>query len=1146
MTTFNHLKWFTEIYPLNSPIQFSTSDGGTGESSYMGTVEFKAPCSNGTVTTMQVSRTLYCPTSPVNLLSSGAMREDGVVRDGLNDKLIHKITGHELAKIVWINGVAVLPCEPPPDLEKHKEVRQAVLASINYRTMHRRLMHASRDVVIQACKKAGIRIHGAYEKSFCEPCVMGKATDILGKEAPVVADEPLSYVRADLIYHKNSGHLGYHYSVHIVDVYSGLHWIKFCRTKDDAYTILKEWVKWIERQTDRKVKIIGLDGGPEFGQSTSEFQKSKLTTWAKGEGIQIFKTTPHTPWMNGKAERAGRNILDKSRTMMIAHGIPEHLWPFVLESVVNVLNLLPTTVNTDMASPYEVFAKGVNMPEDALKPYIRHLRSYFCHAYYYVKPEKRDKADKFIPRAKKGRLIGYGDIHGKIYWIWNPTENKIIRASAVRFNEGPDFNAKPDEQEPQYEVVFTDPTVDEIENGLGSGVRTEVNIHTSRNDVPKPTIPTCDIPTCDVQEHQPTGLLTPEATPGPDSHAFKIQLDAEDMADIAREAPIPPENPIANLTTQSESMRVGTRQSGRTRHEAGYYKKLATGKHSNQNCFHLVDSRLQEAIEYALSSLKIEHQMNNLRKIHVPKNFRQARKCPDYDIKWLPAMKQQYDSLEAEGVWTIVPMKPEMKVLPGKWVYDEKMDPSTGKFSARARWVVCGNYEDNSWSMQDVYAAVASSVSVKTFMALTATKDLECYQFDFKTAFLNAWIPSGTDYYVEQPHGLEKSIGKVCKLQKALYGLRRSPLYWFQAIMPTLKDLGFEPFNSDPCLFKHKKDGIYIILYVDDLLISAPTVDDINKIRDKLRNKYKLKEMGEVKRFLGFDVIRDRKAKTIFLSQEAYTRNLLEKFEYVDVTESQTPWPSNFELPTIWEPLVHETKAYIKKTGSLNWLSMGTRPDITYTVSRLCEANSGPSESHLTLLKHLFRYLKRTASLGIQFGGSDLTENDLRLRTYADASHADHLLTRHSTGGHVVFLAGGPVLWKSKRQTFVTLSSTEAEFTNLTPAALSTQWVAQILREAGCQQPTPMLLFTDSANARANVLNPLNTASTRCIDIRYKWIIENVQGGMFQLDHLAGNEMVADGLTKPLQKEKHKRFVRLLGLVSKTVPWNKAKDWGQR
>jgi hypothetical protein len=264
------------------------------------------------------------------------------------------------------------------------------------------------------------------------------------------------------------------------------------------------------------------------------FKKSNIMTWAIKEGIQIFKTTPHTPSMNGKAERAGRIILDKTRTMMIAHGIPEHLWPFVLESVVNVLNLLPTTVNPDTASPYEVFAKGVNMPEDALKPYIRHLRSYYCHAYYYIKPEKRDKADKFIPRAKKGRLIGYGDLHGKIYWIWNPTEKKIIRANAVRFDEGLDFNTKVDDQEPQYEVVFTDPTIDEIEMGLGSGVKMEMITNTGRKDVPQPTIPTFD-----VEKQEPTGLPTPEGTPEHDPQPSEIHLDAENVTDIAREAPIP-------------------------------------------------------------------------------------------------------------------------------------------------------------------------------------------------------------------------------------------------------------------------------------------------------------------------------------------------------------------------------------------------------------------------------------------------------------------------------------------------------------------------------------------------------------------------------------------------------------------------------
>jgi hypothetical protein len=111
----------------------------------------------------------------------------------------------------------------PPTEGLNIEVHQAVLALINYQTIHRRLIHASRDVVVRAYKKAGIQLQGAHDKHFCEQCVIGKATDILGKEAPIVTKEPLGYIRTDLIYHKSAGHLGYHYLVYMVDVYSGHH-----------------------------------------------------------------------------------------------------------------------------------------------------------------------------------------------------------------------------------------------------------------------------------------------------------------------------------------------------------------------------------------------------------------------------------------------------------------------------------------------------------------------------------------------------------------------------------------------------------------------------------------------------------------------------------------------------------------------------------------------------------------------------------------------------------------------------------------------------------------------------------------------------------------------------------------------------------
>jgi hypothetical protein len=117
----------------------------------------------------------------------------------------------------------------------------------------------------------------------------------------------------------------------------------------------------------------------------------------------------------------------------------------------------------------------------------------------------------------------------------------------------------------------------------------------------------------------------------------------------------------------------------------------------------------------------------------------------------------------------------------------------------------------------------------------------------------------------------------------------------------------------------------------------------------------------------------------------------------------------------------------------------------------------------------------------------------------------------------------------------MTSLSTEAEFINLTPAGISLKWINGMLVEFGATQKEPLLLFTDSANALTTALNPLNSARTRSIDIRYKWILDQVQRKKVDLRHLAGTEMAADGLTKPLGRDKHAKFVKLLGLGLSTT-----------
>ena len=243
-----------------------------------------------------------------------------------------------------------------------------------------------------------------------------------------------------------------------------------------------------------------------------------------------------------------------------------------------------------------------------------------------------------------------------------------------------------------------------------------------------------------------------------------------------------------------------------------------------------------------------------------------------------------------------------------------------------------------------------------------------------------------------------------------------------------------------------------------------------------------------------------------------------------------------------WCPLQPNEKppsavlAYFQKaTGSFNWLSTNTRPDMTQTVNKLCEANSSPSSAHLEALKRLLRYLQGTTGWGITLGGKEYTKEELGLQIYADAAFGDDPIYRFSTGGHVVLTGGGPVYWKSKKQTLVALSSTEAEFMNLTPAGQSAIWLANILREAGYPQRKPLILFTDSANTQHIALNSENTARTRHIDIRYKWIQDRVKKGYFRLKHVPTAEMIADGLTKPLGKEKFAQFVKMIGVGPR--PW---------
>ena len=199
--------------------------------------------------------------------------------------------------------------------------------------------------------------------------------------------------------------------------------------------------------------------------------------------------------------------------------------------------------------------------------------------------------------------------------------------------------------------------------------------------------------------------------------------------------------------------------------------------------------------------------------------------------------------------------------------------------------------------MEEVYAAVASSTAVRLFFAIVAVNDYECEQYDVVAAFLNAKIPDGTAVYVQQPHGYEDGTDRVCRLNIALYGLRKSPLRWFQTYRSALTKIGFKSLESEVCIFRHKDLDAYIIIYMDDMRITAKTTSTIRSVAAGIGEAFDLQHLDTTDRFLGFTIRRDRASHRIWLSQDVYAKKIIQKFGYENLKPADTPWPYKFSLP---------------------------------------------------------------------------------------------------------------------------------------------------------------------------------------------------------------------------------------------------------
>jgi hypothetical protein len=225
-------------------------------------------------------------------------------------------------------------------------------------------------------------------------------------------------------------------------------------------------------------------------------------------------------------------------------------------------------------------------------------------------------------------------------------------------------------------------------------------------------------------------------------------------------------------------------------------------------------------------------------------------------------MDSEVYSLEENVTWNLVRLPNERKVIRGRWVYSLK---DNGRF--KARWVAKGFEQQHGIDYNQTYASVVRAF--RTIFALATLHSWEIQQMDAVTAFLNSELPTDQQVYVEQPHGY--AVGtSVCLLQKALYGLKQSPRAWYQTIQSFLSKHGYHACTADESIFVSKEKQIIIAIYVDDILIASLSKEDIEEAKTIFKAEYKMKDLGNISRYLGLDVTQSTDRSSLQISQRSY------------------------------------------------------------------------------------------------------------------------------------------------------------------------------------------------------------------------------------------------------------------------------------
>ena len=517
-----------------------------------------------------------------------------------------------------------------------------------------------------------------------------------------------------------------------------------------------------------------------------------------------------------------------------------------------------------------------------------------------------------------------------------------------------------------------------------------------------------------------------------------------------------------------------------------------------------------------------------------PQTNPQARRSSKWAIPggWRDCELDEMQSLEDMKVVKWYPLSavpPGTKLVDTKMVYKEKQ-PMPGVPGRRRARCVARGFQETVNEIGDSFSPVCRHESVRAFYAAAVYHGYALRSVDVCQAFLTADMQR--EVWIRPPVGHERE-GMACKLLKGLYGLADSPRLYNRSFDAYLRSLKLQPQHADTCLYMSKNSkypSVMVLEYVDDLQI-AGLPEDIDHFVKDLQLKYKLRDYGEPKSFIGMEVTRS--GRSITLTQTKYIEQMAERFGLTDANYVSTPMEPNTNLTA--KDASHERpdpKLFRAKVGSIMYAQNLTQPGVSFVLTQLSRHLAAPTQAHMKAANRCIAYLYHHRHLGITFDGSA----DNTLVGWADANYAACPDTRRSTGFRLFTCLGGPISWATKMQRTVATSTAEAEYMCVSDAAHEALWLRKLLSvllHIDLDRMPPTEIMEDNRAAQKWCYNPLNHAKQKHIDVAYHFVREQcTEFNALKVAPIDTDSMLADIGTKALPEPRFQRLIRKIMNIS--------------